>query len=297
MDDSQAAQTDQGAGAGAAAAINTSLRLHRIFAGGERLSIKVDSYFQVYEQLFAPYVGRPIVFVEVGVLNGGSLFMWRDYFGPQARIIGVDANPQAKQWEQHGFEVHIGDQSSEAFWSDFYRQVGDIDILLDDGGHTNAQQTVTSANAFTRVRDGGLVVVEDVHASYMREFDNPSRRAFTRFASHVADAVNRRFGPLPRARNDYWKHVYSVSFFESIVVFAIDRRRCWVSRVVPNRGVGNDAKDFRGFGISRLLFEFDRATPLLSRIVLVKSIKKRLLRLMYFVANKINDARLARYYR
>lgn len=297
MHESHALSNDPRSDARGAAAINDTLRLHRIFAGGERLSIKVDSYFQVYEQLFAPYVGRPIVFVEVGVLNGGSLFMWREYFGPQARIIGVDANPQARQWEQHGFEVHIGDQSSEAFWDDFYRQVGDIDILLDDGGHTNAQQTVTAARAFARVRDGGLVVVEDVHASYMREFDNPSRRAFTKFAAHVADSVNRRFGPLPRPRNDYWKHVYSVSFFESIVVFAIDRRRCWVSQVVPNRGVGNDAKDFRGFGISRLLFEFDRATPLLSRIILVKSIKKRLLRLMYFVANKINDARLARFYR
>lgn len=297
MHESHALSNDPRSDARGAAAINDTLRLHRIFAGGERLSIKVDSYFQVYEQLFAPYVGRPIVFVEVGVLNGGSLFMWREYFGPQARIIGVDANPQARQWEQHGFEVHIGDQSSEAFWDDFYRQVGDIDILLDDGGHTNAQQTVTAARAFARVRDGGLVVVEDVHASYMREFDNPSRRAFTKFAAHVADSVNRRFGPLPRPRNDYWKHVYSVSFFESIVVFAIDTRRCWVSQVVPNRGVGNDAKDFRGFGISRLLFEFDRATPLLSRIILVKSIKKRLLRLMYFVANKINDARLARFYR
>lgn len=148
------------------------------------------------------------------------------------------------------------------------------------------------------MREVGLVVVVvDVHASYMREFDNPSRRSFTRFAAHVADSVNRRFGPLPRARNDYWKRVYSVSFCESIVVFAVDARRCWVSQVVANGGVGNNSLDFRGFGISRLLFELDRATPLLSRIILVKSIKKRVLRLLYFVANKINDARLARYYR
>lgn len=286
-----------GGAASPASAINETLRLYRIFAGGQRLSIKVDSYFQVYEQLFQPFVGQPIVFVEVGVLNGGSLFMWREYFGPQARIIGVDANPQAKQWEQHGFEIHIGDQSSEAFWDDFYRQVGTIDVLLDDGGHTNAQQTVTAARAFNQVRDGGLVVVEDVHASYMRKFDNPSRRSFVNFAKHVADSVNSRFELLPRARNDYWKRVYGVSFFESIVVFAIDARRCWPSTVVANGGVGNNAMDFRGFGISRVLFEFDRATPLLSRIVLVKSIKKRVLRLLYYVANKFNDARLARYFR
>ena len=31
--------------------------------------------------------------------------MWRDYFGPKARIIGVDFNPNAKKWEEHGFEI------------------------------------------------------------------------------------------------------------------------------------------------------------------------------------------------
>jgi hypothetical protein len=277
--------------------INNSLRLHQIFSNGQRLSIKVDSYFQAYEQLFQPYVGKPIVFVEVGVLNAGSLFMWREYFGPQARIIGVDANPEARQWERHGFEVHIGDQSSEAFWESFYQQVGNIDLLLDDGGHTNSQQTVTAARAFAQVRDGGLVAVEDVHASYMREFGNPSRRSFTNFAGHVVDSVNRRFGPLDRARNEYWKHVYSVSFYESIVVFNIDSRRCWVSQVVANGGAGNNALDFRGFGISRVLFELDCTTPLLSRIIIIKSIKKRVLRACYYIANKINDFRLAKYFR
>ena len=37
------------------------------------LSIKHASYFAVYDELLAPYRGRPVTFVEVGVLNGGSL--------------------------------------------------------------------------------------------------------------------------------------------------------------------------------------------------------------------------------
>lgn len=280
-----------------AGAINDSNGLYQVFKRQKRLSVKVDSYFQVYEQLFARYVGQPLVFVEVGILNGGSLFMWRDYFGPQARIIGVDANPAALQWQAHGFEVHIGDQSSPAFWDDFYRQVGRIDLLLDDGGHTNTQQVVTAVKAFDQVNDGGLVVVEDVHASYMREFDNPSRHSFVNFAQFVTDSVNRRYNKLKPSRNGYWQRVYSVAFYESIVVFNIDARRCWVGQIVENGGVGNGAFDFRGIGVSRWLFQIDRATPLLSRIILVKSIKKRVLRLLYYVANKINDHRLGRYFR
>jgi hypothetical protein len=278
----------------AASAINDTLRLYRLFKQGSRLSLKVDSYFQVYERLLARYVGQPIVFVEVGVLHGGSLFMWREYFGPQARIIGVDFNPGARQWEAHGFEIHIGDQSSEAFWAEFYRRVGPVDVLLDDGGHTNRQQIVTAAMAFEQVRDGGLVIVEDTHASYLREFANPSSRSFMAFAKSVVDAVNSRFTRLRRSARPYWRRVHAVSFYESIVVFEIDARRCWPGTVVDNGGAANGAVDFRhrGTWIDRI----DQATPWLSRIVLVKSVKKRVLRALRWAATRIGDARLARYF-
>ncbi len=74
-------------------------------------SIKHTTYFEVYDELFSRYRGKDITFVEVGVLGGGSLFMWRDFFGPKARIIGVDLNPNAKKWTEHGFEIFIGSQS------------------------------------------------------------------------------------------------------------------------------------------------------------------------------------------
>ena len=41
------------------------------------------------------YVNKKIVFVEVGVADGGSLHMWRSYLGKKARIIGIDLNPIA----------------------------------------------------------------------------------------------------------------------------------------------------------------------------------------------------------
>jgi hypothetical protein len=87
-------------------------------------SIKHSSYFRVYDQLFEKYVGKKFTFVEIGVLGGGSLFMWRNYFGPNARIIGVDLNPGAKKWESCGFEIFIGSQDDENFWNEFIKSVG-----------------------------------------------------------------------------------------------------------------------------------------------------------------------------
>src|SRR5918992_5310287 len=76
-----------------------------------RKTTKWSNYFAIYDDLLAKYRGKPITFVEVGVLNGGSLQMWRSFLGREARIIGVDLNPHALQMEVEGFEVFIGDQS------------------------------------------------------------------------------------------------------------------------------------------------------------------------------------------
>jgi hypothetical protein len=87
------------------------LDIYKCYESAKYLSVKHSSYFQVYEELFSKYRGKKITFVEIGVLNGGSLFMWRNYFGSESRIIGVEFNPAAKKWEKDGFEIYIGSQS------------------------------------------------------------------------------------------------------------------------------------------------------------------------------------------
>ena len=158
--------------------LNSNLRLFQIYKNLKYVSLKSDTYFQAYEETFSKYVGKEITFVEVGVLHGGSLFMWREYFGEKARIIGIDLHPAAKELEKHGFEIYTGSQSDINFWKNFFSKIGKIDILLDDGGHGNVQQIVTLSEAIHNTNDDGIIVTEDVLTSYMKKFGNPSKYSF-----------------------------------------------------------------------------------------------------------------------
>jgi len=115
--------------------VPSNLEVFKAYKKSPYLSLKHSTYFQVYEELLSQYRNTAFTFVEIGVLNGGSLFMWREFFGDKARIIGIDLNPLAKKWEKDGFEIHIGSQSNPEFWGQFFKEVGMIDVLLDDGGH------------------------------------------------------------------------------------------------------------------------------------------------------------------
>ena len=71
----------------------------------------------------------------------------------------------------------------------FYNKVGKIDILLDDGGHYNKQQIITLNSSIPNITDGGMIVVEDCHASYMSEFGNPSKFSFMNFSKYIIDKI------------------------------------------------------------------------------------------------------------
>ena len=214
--------------------INSNLKLFQIYKNLKRESLKCDTYFQVYEEMFNKYVGKKITFVEVGVLQGGSLFMWREYFGKNARIIGIDLHPNAKELEKHGFEIYIGSQSDKNFWRNFYTKVGKIDILLDDGGHVNDQQIVTLSESVNNINDDGIIMTEDVHTSYFKKFGNPSKYSYINYSKYLIDVVNSRFPETEIKKNNFRNKIYSISFYESIVAIKINSKKSIQPNILRN---------------------------------------------------------------
>lgn len=206
-------------------------------------SIKHSTYFDSYDHFFAKYRNRSITFVEIGVLGGGSLFMWRDYFGPNARIIGVDLNPNAKKWEAEGFEIYIGSQSDSKFWDNFTKNVGLIDVVLDDGGHTYEQQIITTECLLSSMKDGGIIVVEDTHTSYMEGF-GPKSKSFIEYTKKLIDAINMRFSKFSNDASD--RRFWSIEIVESMVAFRINNEASnLISEPTDNGGIDDQAQDLR----------------------------------------------------
>ena len=223
-----------------------------LFYSSKLQSIKINSYFNIYESLFKEFKNRPITFVEVGIFGGGSLFMWKNYFHPKSRIIGIDLNPNSKSYEKYGFEIFIGDQQDENFWKKFYKKVGKIDILLDDGGHTDLQQTQTLISSIKNIKENGIIAVEDVHTSYFTEFGNPSKNSFVNYSKKIIDLINFRYSGLNKSEkkknklnNLLKKNIYSVSFHESIISFKINKKKSIISKAIWNKKKVRKIPDYR----------------------------------------------------
>jgi len=225
--------------------INSKSETFNIFSKSQLFTVKWESYFQVYDKIFKKYKNQKITFVEVGVSSGGSLFIWREYFGKNARIIGIDLNPEAKKLEKYGFEIFIGNQSDENFWRNFYEKVGNIDVLLDDGGHKNIQQITTVHNSLRNINNGGVIVIEDTHTSYLKKFKNPSYFSFINYCNKIIENLHKRCELIGKSNNIYTSKIWSINFYESIVVINIDTEKCFKSSMVFNTDNWAAENDYR----------------------------------------------------
>tara|TARA_B100000787_G_C16167567_1_gene284713 strand:+ start:606 stop:1463 length:858 start_codon:yes stop_codon:yes gene_type:complete len=222
------------------------LATYKLFKTSKKFSLKWSSYFQVYEKIFSKYRKKKIKFVEIGVANGGSLLMWKKFFGKNAEIIGIDLNPDTKKMEKYGFKIYIGSQIDPVFWKDFFKKEGKIDLILDDGGHKNLQQISTVHYCLPHIKDGGKIIIEDTVTNYLKkEFNNPSKYSFINFCNLIIEMIHRRSGLLHKKLNIYSRKIYSINFFESIVVFSINSKKCFKSKEIYSKAKKEWEVDYR----------------------------------------------------
>jgi hypothetical protein len=129
-----------------------------------RLIDKWSHYFPIYEKHFAKFVGRPVRLLEIGVGHGGSLQMWKAYFGPKAQIMGFDIDQRCQEYQEDQITIYTGDQSNgDQLGIIAFEQ---LDIVIDDGSHKSEDQRASFEALWPRVKPGGIYLIEDCHERY-----------------------------------------------------------------------------------------------------------------------------------
>jgi hypothetical protein len=185
-----------------------------------RVLDKWAHYFPIYTRHFAPYRGRPVRILEIGIYRGGSLDMWRWYFGEQVTLVGIDIDEDARAASDPRHVVEIGDQTDADFLRRVAQEHGPFDIIIDDGGHEMQQQIVTAETLFPLLADGGVFLVEDCHTSYWDSYQGGRNRAgtFMEWAKNRLDDVNGFHQPEPV--DPVWTgQLDGVHVYDSVVVF------------------------------------------------------------------------------
>jgi hypothetical protein len=186
----------------------------------QRLIRKWAHYFPAYERHFSRFRNQSITMVEIGIADGGSLQMWKRYFGPFAQIVGVDITPDCKAFEDEQTAVRIGDQSDPAFLAGIVEEFGPIDIVLDDGSHRMHHMLASFEHLYPRLQRNGVFAVEDLHTCYWSTHGG-GYKAPTSFIEHCKDLIDQLNAGHRGAvePTDFARMSLSMHFYDSMVFF------------------------------------------------------------------------------
>ena len=189
-------------------------------ANDGRLIHKWSQYFDIYHRHFQRFRGKPVNVLEFGVSHGGSLQMWKHYFGRHAHITGVDINPRTASLSEDRIDIVIGDQEDRKFLRRLGKRLGHVDVLIEDGGHTMEQQIATFEEMWPRISDGGVLAMEDLHSSYKKRFGGELKKPGT-FIEYAKDLIDKQHAWHIRgmAADDYTRSIAGMHVYNSIIVF------------------------------------------------------------------------------
>lgn len=193
-----------------------------------RIMNKWWHYFEIYETFLNRYANSEVRFLEIGVFRGGSMQMWRDYFGEKATIVGIDIDENCRQYEEGNVHICIGSQADAAFLKEVSEKWGPFDVVLDDGSHIMEHQTITFEALFPLLKEGGVYMCEDCHCCYSARHGGGylKKESFMEYCKNFLDCVNSQFVGLENARQmpSYAEFIKACHFYDSMVVVEKKRR-------------------------------------------------------------------------
>lgn len=197
--------------------------------------VKWAQYFEIYDEHFTVFLEKrrargvvsPLRVLEVGVWRGGSLELWRKYFGKAAIIFGVEINPNYPRVGQEVAEIRFGSQSDPDFLAAVINEMGGVDIVIDDGSHRSADVLASIKHLFPRLASPGLYIIEDLHTSYWHDWGGGYGREGTSIevAKELIDLLHSAYNkkiPSPHRLGLSRDQVRGLHFYDSMLVIEKD---------------------------------------------------------------------------
>ncbi|MHA6263998.1 class I SAM-dependent methyltransferase [Arenibacterium sp. CAU 1754] len=195
--------------------------LLRLFAENKGVVVhKWHHYIPIYERYFAPFRGTDVRFLEIGVNKGGSLQMWRKYFGKDATLFGIDINKECAQFDGQAGQVRIGSQADPEFLDKVVEEMGGVDVILDDGSHRMPHVRASFEHLYPKLAENGIYMIEDLHTAYLPKFGGGYRSSdnFFRFARELVDDMHHWYHKKGMRHPELGAHVAGLHIHDSIAV-------------------------------------------------------------------------------
>lgn len=155
----------------------------------------VHSYLESYENLFAKKRLENVKVLEIGVMQGGSIKLWRDYF-INGQIYGVDVTDihiqETSILSDERIKLYIGVNAYDINFLNLL-QSEQFDILIDDGPHSYESMEFFVKHYLPLLKEDGILVIEDIqHWSWIDELKK-----------HIPDTYNIRVFDLRTNKGRY----------------------------------------------------------------------------------------------
>jgi hypothetical protein len=174
-----------------------------------------NKFLDLYDARFQHLVDRPVKILEIGIHNGGSLLLWRDYF-PKGTIVGVDLKIPEGWVDQDRIRVFQGSQDDTTFLGDVARRTAPegFDLIIDDASHIGSLTKAGFYHLFdNHLKPSGLYVIEDWITGYWDEWPDGMcyRTPEPPKPGKVKTVLRKAFHGLPRSMRERIKKMKTLS--------------------------------------------------------------------------------------
>lgn len=165
---------------------------------------------------------------EIGVggyehpLQGGySLLMWKKYF-PFGKIYSMDIYDKSALQERR-IKIFQGSQVDFELMDRIVKEIGTLDIIIDDGSHINEHVIQTFEFLFPKLKDGGVYVIEDTQTSYWNDFGGTSEdlkapHTMMNFFKNLTDCLNHQEFIKPNYQPSYYdQKIVAIHFYHNLI--------------------------------------------------------------------------------